>query len=305
MRGWPEEFWTNYPKSPQADPNRPIPGDPMRWALALLDERYPAGADLLRKVQHDPNFQRLARQLLYANRHSQREAASGLATLVHESGHIAADRFKDYGAGPNGVTFTRIGYDWGGDNEHVMPPLGGKVPMSAIARYAEPEDRSYLQSKWSSYIEDPQHPERAIGTLGIERLLEETIQYGTSLLTAHAMADRTQYAPMNDTRAGLQTMMRYLTTYLFHVRENQPAYYKEIASNPQWRDLILTVWSRSEYALRLTERQRSVSLRDPVFDESDIRRWGQQRSPRQLLRESRSRATGESHLEEIRLLAGR
>jgi len=304
LREWSDQFWADYPQQPQPDPRRPIPGDPMRWALSLLDQRYPAGADLLRKVQRDPDFQRLSRQLLYANRHSQREAASRLATLVHEAGHIAANRFKDYGSGRNGAIFTRVGYDWGGDNEHPMPPLRGKVPMRAIARYAEQEDRTYLKSKWNCYIEDRQHPERVIGSLGVERLLEETIQYGTSLLTAHAMADRTRFAPMNDTRAGLQTTMRYLTTYLGHVRRNDPQHYEELAGNPRWRDLILNVWSRSEYALRLTENQRSVSLRDPVFDEDDIRQWGHQRSPRQLL-DSRSRATGESHLSEIRRLVER
>ena len=319
LHRWDESFWQGQPTGPRRDGSGTLREDPVQLALRILKDRYPAGYDLVRRAQSDPGFADLARRVfreaIYDQRAQQRgwrtqltyrEHADNLSTLVHESGHIVANRFGDY---------RQNGFDWGGDNQHPMPQLRNNVPMKAIgeerrsrrpgeSRYAwlEPEDETLFQSKVNNYLSDPANPGRAIGTLSIARLLEETSQYETGLLAAYSVADRTLGDFASNDRTGLMTMMRYMATYLGYVRQNNPAMYQELTQSPQWSDLILTTWARGEHALELTRRQNTVNLRGRKLDEGDYRKHRRAgystppRLPEQIQRQQR-------YMNEIRAFA--
>ena len=236
---------------------------------AVLDRRYPVGADLVAGGRMHTGFGMDCDILFAGGASSGADVIGRLGTIVHECGHffdlhlssgstsvyevtgdlrLSCQRGDATNRGGDTFARSRINDD---AYSALRPPCGGSG--SDCDRYAD----IYLDG-------DPDDGTFQGGDQGFNMLFEETVQYVNSLAVAWAFVDQRPAGQRTSARDGLLTFLWYTERYLRRARLQDPDAYARI-TDPCWRDAILEVWGRAWLYLEATEGITALGIADATL----------------------------------------
>lgn len=113
------------------------------------------------------------------------------------------------------------------------------------------------------------------GRQGFNNLLDEFNAYTHSLAAKYCTRDSIPARSMTSARDGILTMMYYVELYLKVARENHPADYTAIKADPEHIRLILSLWDRAEFFLKVTSSRpelgnRHATIRTWTYDPANL-----------------------------------
>lgn len=104
------------------------------------------------------------------------------------------------------------------------------------------------------------------GAQGFNTLLDEYVAYTHSLASRYCTRDALSQGIRISARDGILAMMFYVGAYLRLARTQHADDYAEILADREHVRLVLTVWARAEFLLRLATDPR-LGLRDTMYRE--------------------------------------
>ena len=234
----------------------------------VLEVRYPIGAAVVRGGRSHTEIGGDCVELFLSSRADADGVIQQLSTVVHECGHfydLGEGGFSDatYVVRPDltfscsqgdstdrgGLTFARSRIR-GDAYSPLRPPCGGGG--SGCDFYAD----VYLDGNPDDGTFDG-------GDQGFDSLLEETVQYVSSLATGYAFHDRDTGRVSE--RDGILTFLWYLGRYLRMARTDFPPAYAHLSGDTCWRTAVLTVWGRAWLYLEATEDITSLGIDDAAI----------------------------------------
>ncbi|MCB9557080.1 MAG: hypothetical protein H6707_13315 [Deltaproteobacteria bacterium] len=99
-------------------------------------------------------------------------------------------------------------------------------------------------------------------------LLDEYNAYVHSLATRYCTRDLMPANRATSAKDGILTFMYYVGAYLKLAREQYPDDYNEIIADAKHVEMILAIWDRAEFYLKLTENMPKLQIREQL-----IRGW--------------------------------
>jgi len=105
------------------------------------------------------------------------------------------------------------------------------------------------------------------GDQGFSLLMEEAVQYVNSIATAWAFADQKPRNRTISARDGILTFLWYIERYLRMARTDFPGAYARITGDDCWRELTLSVWTRAQRYLELTDSEATLGIEDEVIEQ--------------------------------------
>jgi hypothetical protein len=196
-----------------------------------------------------------------------------LDVIVHECGHFYDAELSTFDTTVYPVDGTLRFSCEGGDSE---PRGGDTFARSRIRGDAHQADRPPCTGGGAAsgcdfyadiYLDgDPDDGSFEGGDQGFNMLLEETLQYVSSLATAYAFADRLPSGISTSARDGILTFLWYVERYLALARTTYPDAYQRISGDACWRDAILSIWGRAWLYLELTRGDARLGLDDDAIE---------------------------------------
>lgn len=263
-----------YNEAPLPDPSASLDG--IGWSGEVgpvvdeaLARRHPFGAEQVTAGRLNRDYGGDCDVLFAGSPASAGDVFRALDTIVHECGHFHDGTLSDFSSNGyavrSGLTVTCDRGDAvgrGGDTfarsrirEDAYQPLRPACGTGECDFYAD----TYLDG-------DPDDGTFDGGDQGFNMLLEETVQYVSSLATAYAFADQLPPGRSTSARDGILTFLWYVERYLKLARESYPEAYARISGDACWRDLILTVWGRAWLYLELTRDMGSLGIDDDAIE---------------------------------------
>ncbi len=249
---------------------------PQQWrdfldeALAL---RYADGAYLTTHgVAENKNMDCVATFLSAGKRGSTAGIIGGLATVVHECGHLLDNArggfFDSVYVLRADLSVATVGAAYQGDGKPA-----GQHPSFArsrllgdefvAARPPCPKKGTHGCDGYASvYLSgDPANAVFESGDQGLDSLLEETVQYVHSLATEYAFRDRLGSVSVS-ARDGILTFLWYLERFLYMARTEHAEFYAWLVGDEAWRTAILTVWGQAWWYLAASADIDGLGLQD-------------------------------------------
>ncbi len=247
------------------------PANARDFVLDVLGRRYPAGRHVVAGAL--PGFDCITAFMVFGAGDALAVIRS-METIVHECGHIfdgsqGGARENAYVLTPSltlrcdqgdaqprgGLTFARSrirGDDWS----------AARPPCSEAGRPCDKYADIYLDG-------DPDDGSFEGGDQGFNMLLEETVQYVSSLATGLAFSSELDGRGSTSTRDGILTFLWYVERYLAMARLERTSAYEHLLQGDGgcWRRAILTVWGRAWLYLEATRDMGHLGIDDASLQE--------------------------------------
>ncbi|GAB4204127.1 MAG: hypothetical protein OHK0013_18830 [Sandaracinaceae bacterium] len=240
------------------------------FVQGVLERRYPHGWTLVREGRM--GFIDCVMAFL-SDRSSAQRVIGQLGTVVHECGHVydldlSMGRDNSYSLRAD-LTMTASGGDTtarGGMTfarslirNDAYQAMRAPCPMGSF-RGCDGYANIYLDG-------DPTDGTFDSGDQGFNLLIEEVVQYVSSLAVGYAFADTRAPGSAVSDRDGMLTFLWYMTRYLRMARLEYPSAYEHLVHGDggRWRELILTVWGRAWLYLEATADLPGLGIDDDAL----------------------------------------
>ncbi len=247
-------------------------GDVAGFVDASLARRYPFGGSLVASGRMDTRFGGDCSVIFAGSPTSAADVFRSLDTIVHECGHFADGRLS---TGPRNTYLIQSELTYACERGDTTTRGGDTFARSRIRtdeyQALRPPCDSPGQRGCDGYANiylngDPDDAMFESGDQGFNLLLEETVQYVNSLVTAYAFSDQIRPGSSTSARDGILTFLWYVERYLHLARSTYPDAYARISGDACFRDAILTVWGRAWLFLERTRDLGALGIEDDVLE---------------------------------------
>jgi hypothetical protein len=247
-------------------------GDIGAFVDAALARRYPFGLELVRGGRLSPVLDDCS-VFFGEPASSAADVYSSMEVIVHECGHL-----HDNNLSSGNTTAYDLHADLRFECERgdTTSRGGDTFARSLIVNDSFQDSRPPCAAGSSSggcdgyapvYLDgDPEDAVFDGGDQGFNLLMEEAVQYVNSIATSWAFSDQKPQFVSVSARDGILTFLWYIERYLRMARTEFPSAYARITGDDCWRELTLSVWTRAERYLELTQSDGSLGIEDDEIE---------------------------------------
>jgi len=247
-------------------------GDIAAFVDTALARRYPFGLELVRGGRMNPALDDCS-VTFGEPASSAAEVYSVMEVIVHECGHLHDDNLSSGNRSvydlhadlrfqcERGDSTSRGGDTFARSRIVTDPFQDARRPCAVSgARGCDSYAPIYLDG-------NPDDATFEGGDQGFSLLMEEAVQYVNSIATAWAFADQKPRNRTISARDGILTFLWYIERYLRMARTDFPGAYARITGDDCWRELTLSVWTRAQRYLELTDSEATLGIEDEVIEQ--------------------------------------